>query len=159
MRLMLALALAAAGLPALAAPPPPPPPAVVETEKAFFAALPQFMPAEHSAALKAMIAEDLVVTEEGAPMLEGRDAWLAWREGLGGEKVERFQMLREKFWRDRQGRIVVEETWLPLAKDVFWHPDRPRKLVAYTFKDGRLIRVDYLIALDSVSYLDPVEPG
>lgn len=154
MRIRLALALLSASIPAHAAPPPPPPPAVVATEKAFFDALPQFMPAEHTDSLKAKIAADLVVTNEGKPMFDSRAAWLAWREGLASGRVERFQMLREKFWRDQQGRIVVEEFWVPMAKDVFWHPDRPRKLVAYTFEAGMLTRVDYLIALDSVSYLD-----
>ena len=154
MKFWLACALLVGSVAAGAVPPPPPPPEVVATETAFFEALPQFIPADHSDALKAMIAVDLVVTNEGEPMFDSRAAWLAWREGLASGRVERFQMLREKFWRDRQGRIVVEEFWVPMAKDVFWHPDRPRKLVAYTFEGGLLTRIDYLIALDSVSHLD-----
>lgn len=161
MKMRLAFALLTAALPvaAAAAPPPPPPPGVVSAELAFFGALPQVMPGEHSDALKAMIAEDLIVTNDGEPMFDNRASWLAWREGLAGRRVERFQMLREKFWRDRQGRIVVEEFWTPIAKDVFWHPDRPHRLVAYTLKNGVLTRVDYLIALDSISYLDPKPTG
>ena len=159
MKRWLAVALLAFAGPVAALPPPPPPPGVVAAERAFFDALPQVMPADHSEALKAMIAEDLIVTNEGEPMFDSRAAWLAWREGLVSGRMERFQMLREKFWRDRQGRIVVEEFWVPIAKDVVWHPDRPHKLVAYTFKDGVLTRVDYLIALDSVSYLGAKPSG
>lgn len=159
MRIRLACALLVGSVPVAALPPPPPPPGVVAAEQAFFAALPQIMPGVHSDALKVMIAEDLVVTNEGEPMFNNRTAWLAWREGLASGRVESFQMLREKFWRDRQDRIVVEEFWLPLARDIVWHPDRPHKLVAYTFSDGKLTRVDYLIALDSVSYLDPKPAG
>lgn len=153
-RLILAVLLCGAGA-AHAAPPAPPPADVIATERAFFEALPQFMPGEHTDSLKAMIADDLIVTQEGEVLFANREAWLAWRKGLADGRTERFQMLREKFWRDRAGRIVVEEFWLPYAKDIVWHPDRPRKIVAYTYAGGKLTRVDYLLGLDSISYLDP----
>ena len=148
-----ALACMAAGS-ASAAPPPPPPEAA--TQKAFFAALPQFAPAQYPADLRAMLADDLDVTWEGEPFLQGADAWIEWRESTFYDpSLDQHQMLIEDFYRDEEGRVVTKEFWMPFSKGTVFHPVRPIKIVRYTFADGQVTKIEYLLNLDSAAVLNP----
>ncbi|MBB3033751.1 hypothetical protein [Alteriqipengyuania lutimaris] len=140
--------------PGFAAPPPPPPEA--SAQRAFFAALPQTAPAEYPAELRAMLADDLEVMWEGEPFLEGPDAWIEWRESTFYDaSLDRHQMLIENFYWDEDGRVVTEEFWMPIRKDTVFHPVRPLKIVRYTFADEQVIRIEYLLNLDSAPVLNP----
>ena len=142
--------------PASAAPAPPPP--EWSAQQSFFAALPQYAPAQYTPELRALIADDLEVTWEGEPFLQGADAWIEWRESTFHDpSFDRHQMLIEDFYWDEQGRVVTKEFWLPIRKGTVFHPVRPLKIVRYTFAGGQVTRIEYLHNLDPAPVLDPRE--
>jgi hypothetical protein len=138
---------------------PPPPPDVWKAQLAFFSSLPDRFPVADTTQFEQLVANDVQVYRDCILVHKTRADWMreiqSYKQKMPTDP-QGFYVSRDQYTLLADGGVSVREFTYPIppeGKTTFYHPDYPLRYVYYRISNGRLVRVDYGMAMSDYAGL------